>query len=216
MYTWCRPSWLTMAWPPKIFRFCKKHTTKLAYIAITYEIQKPIIYGNTYSLVHMGRITGIGPQVIFLSLSSQVRPDRFDRERMGSSGDDSSPRNDPKVTIRRFARAATGKSRQLDPRNPWWDVSLSSAFPSLQIMGLFHWPFLSSFRIPPVDYSTIMRTSRRRSWMRRPRPLSRALSIAYLFYGGFIHTSHTPSSRGRVCHPLSMPLDCFTLPQTVG
>lgn len=93
----------------------------------------------------MGRITGIGPQVIFLSLSSQVRPDRFDRERMGSSGDDSSPRNDPKVTIRRFARAATGKSRQLDPRNPWWDVSLSSAFPSLQIMGLFHWPFLSSF-----------------------------------------------------------------------
>lgn len=161
----------------------------------------------------MGQITGIGPQVILLALSSQVHhPDRFDRERMGSSGDDSSPRNDPKVTIRRFASAATGKSRQLGPRNTWRDVFISSAF-SRRFIPLTILIFIPS-RIP-VDYSTITRTSRRRSWMRRQQPFLQAQSIAYLFYGEFIHTSHRPSCRGRVCQ-LPIPLDCFTLSQTVG
>ena len=46
---------------------------------------------------------------------------------MGGCGDDSGPWNYPKVTIRRFTRAATDRSRQLGPGDPRWDVSPPSA-----------------------------------------------------------------------------------------
>ena len=112
-----------------MLHFCKKRTPKSAYIASTCGIETLIIYGNTYNLVPLGQITGIGPLVIFPALSplNQAPTNQPDRERMGGCGDDSGPWNYPKVTIRRFTRAATDRSRQLGPGDPRWDVSPPSA-----------------------------------------------------------------------------------------